>query len=259
MLHIGPGLRLPPEAVTETFAIVAKRGVGKTYTAAVMVEEMVKAALPVVVVDPIGVWWGLRSSADGKGPGLAVTILGGEHGDLPLEEGAGAVVADFLVDRPAPLVVDVSGFRKGPARRFMTDFLEQLYARNRSPLHVVLDEADEWVPQRPLKGSERLLGACEDLVRRGRARGLGCTLITQRPAVRHKDVLTQAEVLVALRIIGPQDRNAHRRVDQGARHPGGAGPAARLAGQASRGQLVVVVARVARRVRPGEGSPAGDV
>ncbi len=61
MLHIGPGLRLPPEAVTETFAIVAKRGVGKTYTAAVMVEEMVKAALPVVVVDPIGVWWGLRS------------------------------------------------------------------------------------------------------------------------------------------------------------------------------------------------------
>jgi DNA helicase HerA-like ATPase len=68
VLNIGAGLTLPVEAVTETFAILAKRGVGKTYTAAVMVEEMVAAGLPVVVVDPIGVWWGLRSPADGRPP-----------------------------------------------------------------------------------------------------------------------------------------------------------------------------------------------
>lgn len=208
MLRISPKFKLPDEAVTQTFGIVAKRGVGKTYTAAVMVEEMVKAGLPVVVVDPLGVWFGLRSSADGTKPGLPVIILGGEHGDVPLEATGGSVVADLLVDSPAPLVIDLSLMRKGESRRFMTDFLEQLYRRNRDPLHVVLDEADEWAPQRPLKGAERLLGACEDLVRRGRARGLGVTLITQRPAVIHKDVLTQIEVLVALRVIGPQDRSA---------------------------------------------------
>lgn len=209
-LKIGPGLSLPPEAVTETFGILAKRGVGKTYTAAVMVEEFVKAGLPVVIPDPIGVWWGLRSSADGKSPGLPVTIIGGEHGDIPLESTAGAVVADMLVDDPTPLVIDLSLFRKAEARRFMTDFLETLYRKNRNPLHVVLDEADEWAPQRPQKGAERLLGACEDLVRRGRARGIGCTLITQRPAVINKDVLTQIEVLVALRTISPQDLAAVR-------------------------------------------------
>lgn len=207
-LRIAPNLTLPPEAVTETFGILAKRGVGKTYAAAVMVEEMIKAGLPAVVIDPIGVWWGLRSSADGNGPGLPVTILGGEHGDLPLESTAGEIVAQLLVDSPSPLVLDLSGMRKGEARRFMTDFLERLYHENRAPLHVVLDEADEWAPQKPRRGAERLLGACEDLVRRGRARGLGCTLITQRPAVIHKDVLTQIEVLIALRIIGPQDRAA---------------------------------------------------
>jgi len=32
-LTLGPGLVLPVEAVTETFAILAKRGAGKTYTA----------------------------------------------------------------------------------------------------------------------------------------------------------------------------------------------------------------------------------
>jgi DNA helicase HerA-like ATPase len=55
-LKISKELSLPAEAVTETFAILAKRGAGKTYTSAVMVEEMLKASLPVVVIDPVGVW-----------------------------------------------------------------------------------------------------------------------------------------------------------------------------------------------------------
>src|SRR5439155_3768719 len=46
------------------------------------------------------------------------------------------------------------------------------------------------------------------LVRRGRARGIGVTLVTQRSAVLNKDTLTQAEVLIALRTIAPQDRDA---------------------------------------------------
>jgi len=49
-LTLGPGLVLPVEAVTETFAILAKHGAGKTYTAAVLVEEMMMmmgAGLPV--------------------------------------------------------------------------------------------------------------------------------------------------------------------------------------------------------------------
>jgi DNA helicase HerA-like ATPase len=68
-LHVSRELSLPAEAVSETFAILAKRGAGKTYTAAVMVEELLKAGLHVVVVDPVGAWWGLRASADGTGEG----------------------------------------------------------------------------------------------------------------------------------------------------------------------------------------------
>lgn len=57
---------LPATTVTETLAIIAKRGAGKTYTGAVLVEEMIGAGLPVVVVDPVGVWWGLRVDAAGS-------------------------------------------------------------------------------------------------------------------------------------------------------------------------------------------------
>jgi uncharacterized protein len=207
-LHLSKDLGLPVEAVTQTFAILAKRGAGKTYTAAVMVEEMLKAGLQLVVVDPVGVWWGLRSSADGEHEGLPMVIMGGEHGDLPLDVGAGEIIADVVAEEGLSVVLDLSLFRKGEQMRFITPFAERLYHKNRQPVHLVLDEADAFAPQRPIKGQERLLGAIEDLVRRGRARGIGVTLVTQRAAVLNKDVLTQAEVLVALRTIAPQDRDA---------------------------------------------------
>lgn len=221
-LRIGRGLALPAEAVTQTFAILAKRGVGKTYTASVMTEEMLKAGLPVVAIDPIGVWWGLRAGADGKSEGLPIAVFGGDHGDVPLEKTAGAVIADLVVDERLSAVLDLSQFRKGEQIRFMTDFAERLYHRNREPLHLMLDEADSFAPQRVMRGegAERLLGAIEDLVRRGRARGLGMTLVTQRPAVLNKNVLTQVEVLVALRTVAPQDRAA---IDEWVKHYGETG------------------------------------
>lgn len=207
-IRLADDLTLPPEAVTQTFAILANRGAGKTYTAAVLVEEILQLPAQVVVVDPVGVWWGLRVSADGQGAGYPVLILGGEHGDAPLPEAAGDAVAAFVVQKRVSIILDLSQMRKEPQRRFMTAFAERLYYANRDPLHLVLDEADLFAPQRPVRGQERLLGAMEDIVRRGRARGLGCTLITQRPASLNKEVLTQAETLIALRTASKWDRDA---------------------------------------------------
>lgn len=45
-------------------------------------------------------------------------------------------------------------------------------------------------------------------MRRGRSRGLGLTLISQRPASLNKNVLSQAEVLVVFQMIGKHDRDA---------------------------------------------------
>ena len=205
-LRIADTLTLPLEAVTETFAVLARRGMGKTNLAVVITEELVAAGLPVVVIDPVGVWWGLRSSADGSSAGIPVVIFGGDHADLPLEAGSGEIVARAIVEHRFSSVIDLSGMRKSAMRRFCTDLVETLYRLNREPLHVVVDEADLLAPQaRAMGDAAPLLGAMEDLVRRGRARGIGCTLITQRPAVLHKDVLSQAGALVALGMTSPRD------------------------------------------------------
>ncbi len=207
-LHLAKDFALPIDLVTQTIGILAKRGAGKSYTAAVLAEELLAAELPVVVVDPVGVFWGLRAAANGRDPGLPILIIGGDHGDVPLEATAGELVADLVVDERISAVLDLSLFRKGEQVRLVQDFAERLYQRNRQALHLVLDEADAFAPQRPMPGEQRLLGAIEDLVRRGRARGIGLSLITQRAAVLNKNVLTQAQVLVTLRTIAPQDRDA---------------------------------------------------
>ena len=72
----------------------------------------------------------------------------------------------------------------------------------------MLDEADLWVPQRVQPDGYALLNRIEEIVRRGRIRGFVPWLITQRPAVPHKDVLSQADVLVSMKLTASQDRDA---------------------------------------------------
>jgi hypothetical protein len=141
-LRIAEDLALPLDAAVQTFAILAKRGAGKTFTALVLVQELLKHGIQVVVADPVGVTWGLRASADGTRPGLPIVVLGGDHGDLPLDQASGQLIADLVVEEQLSVVLDLSLLRKGQQVQFMTDFAEQLYHRNRAPLHLVLDEAD---------------------------------------------------------------------------------------------------------------------
>jgi len=210
MLKIGAKLSLPLDAVTQTFGVLSIRGAGKSNLAAVMAEEMYAAGLPFVVIDPVGSWWGLRSSGDGKGPGLAVPIFGGRHGDVPIERNkSGELLADLIVDERLSCVVDLSDFDSEAAKKqFLLSFAKRLYRRNTEPLHLFLEEADDYIPQRPMRDEAQLLRAWENIVRRGRARGLGLTMITQRSAVLNKNVLEQIETLFVLRTTGPRDRKA---------------------------------------------------
>jgi uncharacterized protein len=209
-IKLGPGLDLPLEIVTQAVAILAKRRAGKSYLARRLVEQLFDAGQQIVIVDPKGDWWGIRSGRDGKSPGKPIVIIGGERGDVALEVSAGEIVAKLIVEERVSALLDLSLLRKHEIATFMTAFLENLYrlkAREiyRTPLMLMIDEADAVAPQKPQQGEERMLGAAEDIVRRGGQRGIGCTLITQRSAVLNKNVLTQVQVLIALRTIAPQD------------------------------------------------------
>lgn len=210
-LDVAHGLELGSAYVTETVAIIARKGSGKSYTAMVMAEELCKAGLPFVTLDPTGAWWGLGWGKDGSAArGMNIPIIGGEQGDMPVHPRNGAAVALWCVERyPTQLVVDLSLLTPEEQHLFAYGFFSTLFMKNRQAMHVFVDEADEFAAQTPKSPMEqKVLGQVDRVVRRGRIRGIGITLITQRSAVLNKNVLTQVGMLLALKTSGPQDLKA---------------------------------------------------
>jgi hypothetical protein len=210
-LQISTQLRLPIDAVTQTLAAIGRKGSGKTYLATMICEQMLDAGAQVAAVDPVGNWFGLRVGADGKSKGKEIFVIGGEHGDVPLTPEVGAKIARLVVEKRISVVLDVSSFRQGERKRFAADFAEELFhlkKSQRTPLHVFLEEAQLFAPQRPGPDDARMLGAFEHIVRLGRNYGIGCTLVTQRPQSVNKEVLSQVECLCVLQVNGVHERKA---------------------------------------------------
>lgn len=211
-LKISEDLSLSSDSVTNTELIIARRRVGKTYTGSVYAEELMEAGLPFCALDPTGAWWGLASSADGKREGYPVVIIGGPHGHLPLEVGAGKIIANMVADNPAFYIIDFSRMdSENDIHVFAAAFGRQIMKRQQSkpsPLKLIIDEADMFVPQKPAnKDHISCFRAYDAIVRRGGINGLGVMLITQRPALINTDVRTQCETLIALTISAPHDQD----------------------------------------------------
>ena len=199
---------IPEAAFEEHIAITGRTGAGKTWLAKTAVERFIGAGKKVCIIDPTGAWWGLRLSRDGKHQGLSVVIFGGDHADIEITEHQGAQLADIIAEMSFPAVIDVSGMLLSEQRRFMTAFAEQIFLKVRSAFNLVIDEADSFMPQKPMRDQTMMLNRMDRLVRRGRSRGFRIMLLTQRPAALNKDSLSQVGTLVAMRLTSPQDRAA---------------------------------------------------
>lgn len=200
---------LPDAALDGDIAILGKKGRGKTYAAKGIVERLLRMNRRVLILDPLNVWWGLRSDATGEGPGFPIAVFGGPNGDMPLTETMARPLARLIARNNLPAVVDMSDMRKAAWQRLVRDMLDELFTQNRDPLWIVLEEADIFAPQQPREGdSNAVLGEVDRIARRGRAFGFRLISLTQRPARLHKDVLTQLSSLIALGVTSPQDREA---------------------------------------------------
>jgi len=208
-LRISERLFLPVDWMTLATVIYGSRGSGKTSLAAVFAEEVSKAGQRFCAIDLKGDLYGLKSTADGKGDGIPVVIFGGEHQDVPLEDGAGAFVGETVAGLGQSCVLDLEHFSKGKQVRFLAAFFEALYDRNRDPLLLILDEAQRYAPQGRMidPDTAKCLGAVEDIVKLGRKHGVGPVLLTQRGSGLNKEVSELCDMLVAFRTPGPLDQD----------------------------------------------------
>jgi len=206
VLHIGEKVTVPPEYITKVISVLAMRGAGKTYAAGVISEELIDYLnskennnANLVIIDPVGAHWGLRSH-------YPIHIIGGDHGDIDIDLDSGKLFAEMVNKFNLNVILDVSQYQQDEMVQFIADFLVRYYQVTKTPTHIIIEEADVFAPQRMTSKAQRSsLAAVDTVVRRGRGRGIGVTMITQRPAVLNKNVLTQSDGALIMNMTGETD------------------------------------------------------
>jgi uncharacterized protein len=224
-ISLAKSLQLPTEFTGRRTAVFGISGSGKSNTATVLVEQLLKAGEQVVMIDPKGEGWGLLSLASGKPSNLPVIVFGEPNGHIEsLSESHGPRLADFVVESGRSVVLSLLGFESDQSeRRFVATFLRQLYrrkSRQGQPTRtlVVIDEAHLFVPENVRGDAAELAGAVQRIVRQGRSFGIGTLLIDQRPQDVSKRVVTQCDTLICHQLTHKTDRDALRDWVRGVRH-----------------------------------------
>ena len=160
--------------------VLGSSGSGKSYAVGVLCEELCRNEVPFAIVDTEGEHTGLKEKFE--------TILVGEDegSDLAWDN---LDLNDLARQAPdiSPLILDVSDLPdpKEQIASFITALYETLTER-RTPYLVVVEEADKFVPQ---YGQRVPIFA--EVARRGRKRGMGLMICSQRPSLVDKNVLSQ--------------------------------------------------------------------
>lgn len=160
--------------------VIGTSGSGKSYTVGVICEELCKNRVPFVIIDIEGEYSGLKEKYE------AIWVGDDEKCDLNWKGLNLEILAQNALDS-VPLILDLSEADKPKDK--VAGFLSAIYkeiSKRRTPYLVVLEEADRFAPQ-----SGQKLPIFDEVARRGRKRGLGLLLCTQRPSLVDKNVLSQ--------------------------------------------------------------------
>jgi uncharacterized protein len=190
--------------VGRNIAVLGITGSGKTNTAAVLIEELLLSGLPLTIVDIEGEYWGLKEKFE-------VLVAGrSPHSELDVSPNNAAQLAEISVKRSISVILDLSDFTQEETSEFLIQYFSSLWnacSSAKQPYQIVLEEAHEFVPQGMNSPLKQILTR---IALRGRKRGLGIILISQRSAKVEKDVLTQASLLFLHRVVHPIDLKVYK-------------------------------------------------
>ena len=169
------------EVVTGRTCIIAQSGAGKSWGIAVLCEQLLQARIGFCLIDTEGEYFSLKDRFS------LIWIGSGESCDAEIgKTDIREVMHDAIRSRTA-VIFDVSeaeDMRDEVAK--LAEILYDLESRLKQPFLLIVEEADKFIPQIGVSTKK-----IEEISRRGRKRGLGLMVATQRPSLVAKNVLSQ--------------------------------------------------------------------
>ncbi len=206
-LNISTDLSLDlEEVIGQCIAILGIRGSGKSNTAGVIFEELLKHNYPLSIVDIDGEYFGLKEKFE-------VLVVGtGDGVEIEVDVDCAEEIAAISMEKNVPVVLDLSGFLSEERNAFLQEYLTALWnlaGKLRRPYIVGIEEAHEFIPQGTKTELKELIAR---IALRGRKRGLGAIIVSQRSAKVEKDVLSQAGILFLHRVVHEADMRVYSEI-----------------------------------------------
>ncbi len=203
-LHISRDLNLNLEdLIGQCVAILGIRGSGKSNTAGVIFEELLQNNYPLSIVDIEGEYFGLKEKYE-------VLVVGtGEGVEIEIDAHCAGEIAQVSMERNVPVVLDLSGFLSDERTELLKVYLSSLWnlaGTLRKPYMIGIEEAHEFIPQGVKNELKEMIAR---IALRGRKRGLGGIVVSQRSAKVDKDVLSQAGMLFLHRVVHEVDMRVY--------------------------------------------------
>jgi hypothetical protein len=168
------------ELVTGRTCIIAQSGAGKSWSIAVLCERLCKAGIGFCLIDTEGEYFSLKD----KFPVL--WIGSDENCDEDIDTANIREIMTHAVKSGTAVIYDVSETEMQEKASKLANILYDISSELRIPYLLIIEEADKFIPQ-----SRESIKKIEEISRRGRKRGLGLLVATQRPALVTKNVLSQ--------------------------------------------------------------------
>lgn len=184
-IRLADGISLDPVRLAETRGLIqASSGGGKSLLLRLIVEG-VADRMPVLVIDPEGEFYTVRERVG--------MVLIGSAGEIPCRPESAAKVARAVLEESMSAIVDLSDLPSARHDEYVGEFLRAIMHAPRScwrPTLIAIDEAHRFCAERAADGfaAPQVI----DLMSRGRKRGFGGLLLTQRLSKLRKDAVAEA-------------------------------------------------------------------
>lgn len=195
MPGLGSPVYLPPDALMEKqLGIFGRTGSGKSYTAAVLIEELLNADKPVLIIDPHGEYTSLKVSADGSPSEFPVTHYADPQWVPEADEELEIESMDAMeyIQPGQATIIDLHGVGE-ERNQIVAELLEDAFlARKREQIpgvKVIVEEAHNFATSR--KSEPR--SVIRNIAKEGRKFQFTLGVVSQRPSGIDHEVRAQLQ------------------------------------------------------------------